>query len=272
MDAGWVILDESDGWRLERADEPVPVEPDVTPLDTPAAADVSMHWVVQGWAQDVSRAIRSFERHAANRDVRFVVADLTGQPPGAFGAQVEVVPLDPGTGWAAAMNASLRRATGRTIVVLDGSIEATGDVFGALDGALAEPDVGLAGPFGIVTTDLREFAEIPGPGDCDAIEGYLMAMPREVLLAVGLFDEGFTWYRTADVEFSFRVKDRGSRTVIVPLPVSRHQHRMWANTSPVDRERWSKRNFYRFLDRFRDRWDLVLAPAPDDEKDPNSGR
>ena len=35
-------------------------------------------------------------------------------------------------------------------------------------------------PFGIVTDDLREFRDSPGP-DVDAIEGYLMAMRREVL-------------------------------------------------------------------------------------------
>ena len=33
---------------------------------------------------------------------------------------------------------------------------------------------------------------------------------------------------------------------------------MWFETDPAERAKWSKRNFYRFLDRWRDRWDLVL--------------
>ena len=78
-----------------------------------------------------------------------------------------------------------------------------------------------------------------------------MAMRREVLADVGGFDERFRWYRTADVELSFRVKDRGLRKVVVPLPVSRHEHRAWFETDPAERAKWSKRNFYRFLDRWR---------------------
>ncbi len=89
-----------------------------------------------------------------------------------------------------------------------------------------------------------------------------MAMRRELLTEVGLFDEKFRWYRTADIEYSFRVKDAGLRTVVVPVPVIKHEHRMWFETDPAERAKWSKRNYYRFLDRWRDRWDLVLDPRP----------
>ena len=131
-----------------------------------------------------------------------------------------------------------------------------------LEDAIADPGVGIAGPFGIITHDLREFEEAPGPGDCDAVAGYAMAMRRELLAEVGLFDEKFRWYRTADIEYSFRVKDAGLRTVAVPVPVIKHEHRMWFETEPAERAKWSKRNYYRFLDRWRDRWDLVLDPRP----------
>jgi hypothetical protein len=46
------------------------------------------------------------------------------------------------------------------------------------------------------------------------------------------------------------------------MPVAKHEHRMWAGATEAQRTSWSKRNFYRFLDRFRDRWDLVLAGEP----------
>jgi hypothetical protein len=39
---------------------------------------------------------------------------------------------------------------------------------------------------------------------------------------------------------------------------------MWFETAPAERAKWSKRNFYRFLDRWRDRWDLVLSGEPDE--------
>jgi hypothetical protein len=42
--------------------------------------------------------------------------------------------------------------------------------------------------------------------------------------------------------------------------VRKHEHRMWAATSLEDRDRLSKRNFYRFLERFRGRTDLLVDP------------
>jgi GT2 family glycosyltransferase len=267
-EAGWTVVDEPGGWSLELAvtttQERRPVRAQDVPsvLGEPATADISLHWVCEGWPEDIARAVASFRAHEGARDARYVVADVTDADPGAFGDDVEVIALEPGTGWAAARNAGLRRTAGRLALVLDGSIEATGDVLSALEDALADPGVGIAGPFGIVTHDLREFEEAPGPGDCDAVEGYAMAMRRELLTQVGLFDEKFRWYRTADIEYSFRVKDAGLRTVVLSVPVIKHEHRMWFGTEPAERAKWSKRNYYRFLDRWRDRWDLVLDPRP----------
>ena len=271
-DSGWSVVDERGGaWRLEPVAEPEPagaIRPaDVrSVLEDPPTDDVSVHWVVEGWPGDVVRAIGSFREHRGDRRVRYVVADVTGTAPETFGVgerdDVEMIALEADSGWGAALNAGVRHATGRIVLLMDGSIEVAGDVIGPLERALDDPDVGIVGPFGLVTHDLREFEGAAGPGPCDAIEGYCMAMRRDVLVDVEGVDERFRWYRTADVELSFRVKDRGLRTEVVPVPVIRHEHRMWFETEPAERARWSKRNFYRFLDRWRDRWDLVLDPRP----------
>ena len=116
-----------------------------------------------------------------------------------------------------------------------------------------------------MTRDLRQFDQA-NEGDVDAIEGYLMALRRETLLEAGLFDEKFRWYRTADIEYSFRVRDLDRRATVVDVPVTKHTHRMWFETPPAERAKWSKRNFYRFLDRFRDRWDLLVDPLPEAER------
>jgi cysteinyl-tRNA synthetase len=265
--AGWAVEDASGGgYTLTPAGRPADerIAPADVPsvLGEPATVDVSLQWVCEGWPEDIERAIASFRAHADEHRVQFVVADVTGEPADRWGEDVEVVRLIEGTGWAAARNSGLRRARGRLVFALDGSIEATGDVVRPLEAALADPSVGVCGPFGIVTTDLREFEPAPGVGPCDAVEGYLMAFRREVLEAAGAFDEKFTWYRTADIEWSFRVKDAGYRCEVVEAPVAKHEHRMWFETPPAERAKWSKRNFYRFLDRWRDRWDLVLTGEP----------
>jgi GT2 family glycosyltransferase len=262
---GWSVVDEPGGWRLEPIEAPAattPLRPQhvVSVLDEPPTADVSIHWVVEGWPDDVRRGITSFRANAGGRTVQYVVADVTGQPD-VWGDDVEVVHLESGTGWGAARNAGLKRSRGRVVLAMDGSVEATGDVLGPLEAALTDPPLGVCGPFGIVTPDLREFDATDGP-EADAIEGYCMAFRREILAAAGLFDEKFRWYRTADIEYSFRIKDLGLRAVVVPVPIERHEHRMWFQTAPAERAKWSKRNFYRFLDRWRDRYDLTVSGEP----------
>lgn len=231
-------------------------------LDEPATADVSVHWVVEGWPEDVGRALTGLRANHGGREVRYVVADVTDTEPSSYGEDVEVLALEAGTGWGAALNAGLKRSRGRSVLVMDGSVEPTGDVFAPLEAALEDPSVGVCGPFGISTEDLREFHESDGP-EVDAIEGYLMAFRRDVIRDVGWFDERFRWYRTADIDYSFRIKDAGLRALRVDAPVVRHEHRMYQATPEAERERLSKRNYYRFLERFRDRYDLLVRP-PDD--------
>lgn len=228
-------------------------------LDDEPTADVSVHWLVEGWPEDVARSLEAFRANEVGRRVQYVVADVTETAPETYGDGVEVLPLEPGTGWAKARNAGLKRSRGTIVLVVDGSIEPTGDVVTPLEASLEDSSVGVAGPFGISTNDLREFHDSDGP-EVDAIEGYLMAFRRDVIRDVGLFDERFGWYRTADIECSFRIKDAGMRALRVDVPVRRHEHRMYHSTPQAERDRLSKRNYYRFLERFRARFDLLVDP------------
>ena len=270
--AGWTVVDEPDGgFRLDpiaaggRSDRRERPQDVASVLEEAPDVDISVHWVNEGWPADIERSIAGFRANEGGRSVQYVVADVTDRAPAEWGGGVDVVWLEEGTGWGAARNAGLKRTRGRTLLVVDGSVEPTGDVFGPLESALEDPRVGVCGPFGIVTHDLRQFDEAAA-GDVDAIEGYLMALRRETLVEAGLFDEKFRWYRTADIEYSFRVKDLDRRATVVDVPVKKHTHRMWFETAPDDRARWSKRNFYRFLDRFRERWDLLVDPLPEGER------
>jgi hypothetical protein len=87
-----------------------------------------------------------------------------------------------------------------------------------------------------------------------------MAFRRDLVEKGLRFDEKFRFYRTADIELSFQVKARELRATVTPVPVRRHEHRMWAATPQAERDKLSKRNFYRFLDRWRGRIDLLVAP------------
>ncbi len=136
--------------------------------------------------------------------------------------------------------------------------------------ALDDPTIAIVGPFGLGSADLRRFEEVVAPStgaaDAAAIQGYLMAFRRADAVARGPLDEGFRFYRNLDIWWSLVLRDEGEdatprRALVVPgLPLSRGEPRSWTATPPAERDRLSKRNFYRVLDRFRTRLDLAVAP------------
>src|SRR5438270_1907539 len=94
--AGWTVVDEPDGtFRLEpvaaEQEQPLGAEDIASVLDEPATMDVSVHWVCEGWPEDVDRAIRAFRNHAGERSAQYVVADVTGAPADRWGPRRIVI-------------------------------------------------------------------------------------------------------------------------------------------------------------------------------------
>jgi GT2 family glycosyltransferase len=257
--AGWDVVDSAEGSDLQAIKAPPPAEP------APATRAVTLLTVVHGWRPDVERWLLSAFTHC-KADFEALVVDNSGDQrmvgwlKGRAAERLRVVTLDPPLGWAAAANAGIEAAAGEVVVLFDPGVELNGDAIAPLLAALEDPSVVVAGPFGLrALRGMKEFGESVGP-DVDAIEGYCMAFRRDDALAAGGFDPRFRFYRMADVELSFRLRDRGGRAVVVPdLPVQRNEHRLWESTEPAERERLSKRNMYRFLDRWRDREDLLVG-------------
>ena len=222
--------------------------------------------VVHGWRPDVERWLLSVFTYC-KADFEAVLVDNSGDVRMAGWLQtraaerLRLVTLDPPLGFATAVNAGIEAAAGEVIVLFDPGVELTGDAISPLLQALADPTVVVAGPYGLRGAGtLKEFEEDAGP-DVDAIEGYCMAFRRSDAEGVGGFDPKFSFYRIADIEFSFRLRDRGGRALAVPgLPIQRGEHRLWEAASPAERDRLSKRNMYRFLDKWGSRTDLASPP------------
>jgi len=107
----------------------------------------------------------------------------------------------------------------------------------------------------VVTTSLLEFEADQGP-EVDAVEGYLLAVPRALAARVEV-DARHRYYRNADLDYSFAVRALGYRALRVDVPARRHRHRAWHETDPSERDRSSRKNYDRFLARWRSRTDLL---------------
>ena len=67
------------------------------------------------------------------------------------------------------------------------------------------------------------------------------------------------FYRNADLDVSFWLREGGGRLVVLPdLPVEQTRHRGFCDSDPAVRDRESRRNYDHFLARFRGRDDLRM--------------
>lgn len=286
--AGWRVLDAGTSFRLEPAPADVEVggeirygSSDAVPsrLDEAATGLATVVLVASADPLETQRALNALRGSAPDGVDVILVADglpdraleglrgegLSGQPA----APVELVRTSSTLGQGAALNAGIRRSQGSIIVVMDPCVVATGDVVTPLVKALEAPDVAIAGPFGLASQDIRQFDEITGASTADAaaIQGYLIAFRRAEFITRGPFDEAFRFYRNLDIWWSLVLRDEGEgsaprRAVVVPgLPLTRGEPRAWTTIPPAERDRLSKRNFYRVLNRFRTRLDLAVPPS-----------
>jgi hypothetical protein len=272
--AGWEVVDQPGSYTL-RPLGPVEAGPAlerISDTDRPGPPPVrraaSVLVDVEGWPDDVARFLASLARHRPSRDVEVVALDRSATPhtdwPAAWDGPLRILVPETHPGFGAARNAALRRAAGEVVVVVDTSLELTGDLLGPLLDALADPAVAVAGPFGLTTADLRDYEERTG-GEVAAVQGYALAARRSDLLAVGGFREAFSYYRNADIDLSLRLRDLGQpphRALAVGADrCRRHAHRAWEATAPEDRDRLSRKNMARVLKRFGHRLDLAVRPA-----------
>ena len=239
-------------------------------LDQPDEAGFTIGIVTRrGW-DELRRCVDSVRHWTEGVSAQIIVVDngldeVEGRALDEIAAadqRIRVLHADHFLGAGAGRNVVLKQAQGRFVVLLDTSVELTGDVFSPLRAILEDSRSGVAGRWGAMTEDLRDFEEAKSSGEVDAVEGYVLAFRREIVRETGLLDEKYRFYRHLDLDFSLAVRSRGYRAVInTDLPVARHEHVDWSQTPPEERERLSKRNFYRFLRKWGKRNDLLVAQA-----------
>jgi cysteinyl-tRNA synthetase len=284
--AGFALRDTREGtalWLRGEAISYMSASQDVpSRLEEPDRHAFTVSLLAHNNRDDLRRCIESVARHAGGRDIEIALVDNGSTDDtlayvrelhhaGAVnGIPVRVLFADHNMGFAAGRNATFRASLGHIIVLLDTSIELRGDIWTPLERQLASADIGLVGPYGLVTDDLREFRESAGP-DVDAIEAYLMAFRRQTLLEVGPADEKFRFYRLMDIDYSFEFKRAGFRVVTSPEVAERvfkHPHREWYSLSEEEQATKSKRNYDIFRRRRHHSESLLVAnyrpgqPAP----------
>ena len=219
------------------------------------------------------RCIESVLRFADTTDIEIVLIDNASQDGIDLWAEaykyqearLRVLHITRTMGEAEARNVGLKQSRGRYILILDTSIELTGDIFTPLMQTLEDGSVGITGLRGLQAEDLRNYEESQNT-EVDVIDTLCMAFRRVLLKEVGLFDERYRFPYYMDVDFNFTVRDLGTTLVVTPnLPILRHAIEPDAKLSDAERTRLMKRNFYHFREKWGARDDLLPEYDEDEE-------
>lgn len=227
----------------------------------------SVNILVRDSFEQARRCVESVLRYAGAGSIEIILFDnnsqdelsIWGPALHARDASVHYVRASRTLGEAEARNIGLKLSGGRYILLLDHTVELTGDIFTPLAATLADERVGITGLHGLTTDDLRHFEESE-QSEVEAVGRDCMAFRRSLLEEVGLFDEGYRYPSFMDVDFNFAVRDSGASIVVTPsLPVACAPSLPDNVLSDAERSRLTRRNFYRFLGKWGDREDLLVS-------------
>jgi len=159
---------------------------------------------------------------------------------------------------AEARNVSMQQSGGKYILLLDTSVELVGDVFAPIVEVLTDKSIGITGFRGLSSENLHHFEE-SSDVEVEVIDELCMAFERKLLKRIGCFDESYRFPYYMVIDFNFAIRNSGVRAVVTPnLPIRNYPSQQDATLSDGERTRLKKRNFYRFLDKWGDRDDLLL--------------
>ena len=235
-------------------------------LDEEDCCEFSVNILASTSFEETKRCLESILRWVGNHDIEIILVDnrsLDGFDVWARELRRKVPRLhvlctSRSLGEAEARNIGLKQSRGRYILLLNSCVELTGDVFTPLARVLEDSKVGITGFRGLFTDDLRHFEECSDL-EVEAIDGLCMAFRRKLLKKVGLFDERYRFPSYMDIDFNFAARNSGVRAVVTPnLPMVSHTLLPDVKFSDAERTRLTKRNFYRFLEKWRHRDDLLL--------------
>jgi hypothetical protein len=265
---GFVITDTPDGFLLAPR-PPFDVLPGLQAVSASGGwargSRCAVLLLVDGWPDDAVTCLQALLDHV-DPSIAIVALDL-GNVDGAGLALHRMAAASSGritelhvpqtleqAGWSKAVVALVDAVDSELVAVMDVSTVLEGDALTVILAEFDDPTVVAAGWRGVdvdVDDNWRSFVDA-GPGEVDAILGYLIVVRRSAALVTPPHPKA-RFYRNADMEWSLALREAGGRLTVPsgPLPLRQDRHHGYHDSDPEYRDRESKRTYDRLLQRFR---------------------
>ena len=163
-------------------------------------------------------------------------------------------------GWGHTVNNFLNSVTEKYVVIMDPSTNFTGDAITPVVEKLDSGFQGVGWRGGLINIeDEWRSVDDRGEGEVDVLFSYFFAMDREFALKAGGANPSATYYRNADIEFSLALRAAGGKLWQMEFPLMQGRHHGYHDADPDYREKNSKKNYNRILEKYRGRTDILSA-------------
>jgi len=158
------------------------------------------------------------------------------------------------------INHFLNTLTEDYLVIMDPSTVFLGDPIPETLAALKSGYQGAGWKGGLVNLeDEWRSTDDKGAGEVDVLFSYFMAIDRKFALKAGGANPSAKYYRNADMELSLAMRSIGGKLKQIDLPLEQGRHHGYYDTDPGYRDKNSRKNYQRILDRFRGK-NEILSP------------
>ena len=219
-------------------------------------AGIRICLIADGFFDDLEKCITSITKFTDTPISVFASGKENKEAESRFGATWQKNKL----GWGHTLNHFLKESNEKYLVIMDPSTNFLGDPIPATLEKLESGYVGVGWRGGLVNTD-DDWRSVDdrGAGEVDVLFSYYFGMDREFALAVGGANPSATYYRNADIELSLALRAAGGKLWQLDLPLEQGRHHGYHDVDPEYREKKSKDNYNRILERFRGQSD-ILSP------------
>ena len=98
-----------------------------------------------------------------------------------------------------------------------------------------------------------------GEGEVDVLFSYFLTLYRAFAIKAGGANSSATYYRNADIEMSLALRAAGGKLWQMELPLVQGRHHGYHDVDADYREKNSKKNYGRILEKYRGRTDILSA-------------
>ena len=225
------------------------------------AGSIRICLIAEGFTEDLITCVSSITKHTQTPVSIYANGKSNWLPDNLFDAQqVSVTQEKNPLGWGNVINYFLNTLTEDYLVIMDPSTVFTGDPIPETLSALESGYQGAGWKGGLVNLeDEWRTTDDKGAGEVDVLFSYFMAINREFALKAGGANPSAKYYRNADMELSLAMRSIGGKLTQIDLPLEQGRHHGYHDTDPDYRDKNSRKNYQRILDRFRGK-NEILSP------------